>query len=326
MAVTVAYTGESDSLTLKEVYNSTLAELMAANPLICAGEADIANGMWSPNLQKMKDAYPYRFFDAGIQEADMVGIACGMSAGGKIPYVHSFAPVITRRVYDVVFVSGAYAKLNVRLIGSDPGVTTAFNGGTHMSFEDVGIMRCIPGMTIVDVTDGVMLRDLLRQTASRYGMFYFRVARGLKPPAVYGADSTFSFGKANTLREGTDLTIIAAGILVAEALRAADLLKARGISARVVDIFTIKPVDAECIRNCAAETGAIVTAENHNIIGGLGSAVAEVLALHGPACPVAMAGVADEFGEVGPMDYLIKRFGLNAETIVEKAHMALKRK
>jgi transketolase len=326
MAFTVTYNGESDSLTLKEVYNSTLAELMAANRLICVGEADIANGMWSPNLQKMKETYPYRFYDAGIQEADMVGIACGMSAGGKIPYVHSFAPFITRRTYDVIFVSGAYGKLNVRLIGSDPGVTAAFNGGTHMSFEDVGIMRCIPGMTIVDITDGAMLRDVLRQTAVLYGMFYFRVARGLKPPSIYGKDSTFSFGKANPLREGKDLTIIAAGMLVAEALRAADMLKSKGISARVVDIFTIKPIDVELIQRCAAETGAIVTAENHNITGGLGSAVAEVLALRGPACPVEMVGVLDEFGEVGPMEYLIQRFGLNAETIVEKAQKALKRK
>ncbi|MDR2109820.1 MAG: transketolase family protein [Spirochaetaceae bacterium] len=326
MAFTVVYNGECDPIPLKEVYAETLRDLMEKNSAVCAGEADIANGMWAPNTQKMRERYPDRFYDVGIQEADMVGIACGLSAGGKIPYVHSFAPFVTRRTYDVIFVSGAYGHLNIRLIGSDPGVTAVYNGGTHMCFEDVGIMRCIPQMTIVDITDGVMLEDVLRQSAGIYGMFYLRFARGIKAPAIYGKGSTFTFGKANVLREGSDLTIIASGILVSEALIAAEQLKAQGISARVVDIFTIKPIDTELIQKCAAETGAVVTAENHNIIGGLGSAVAEVLALKGPFCPVEMVGVQDEFGEVGDMKYLVKRFGLNAETIQKKALDVLKRK
>jgi transketolase len=326
MAFTVVYNGDCDPVPLKDVYSATLRDLMEKNPDICIGEADIANGMWAPNLQKMKEQYPYRFYDVGIQEADMVGIACGLSAGGKIPYVHSFAPFVTRRTYDVIFVSGAYAHLNVRLIGSDPGVTAIYNGGTHMCFEDVGIMRCIPQMTILDITDGVMLRDVLRQSAAAYGMFYLRFARGSKPPSVYGEGSSFTFGKANVLRDGSDLTIIAAGILVPEAMIAAEQLQAQGISARVVDIFTIKPIDAGLVRQCASETGAIVTAENHNIIGGLGSAVAETLALGGPFCPVEMVGVQDEFGEVGALDYLVKRFGLDAETIAGKARDAVKRK
>ncbi|MFP3041045.1 transketolase family protein [Treponema primitia] len=326
MSLTVVYNGDCDSLTLKEVYSGVLTELMASDSRICIGEADIANGMWAPITQKMRDTYPDRFYDTGIQEADMVGIACGLSAGGKVPYVHSFAPFVTRRTFDVIFVSGAYGKLNIRLIGSDPGVTATYNGGTHMSFEDVGIMRCIPHMTIVDITDGAMLKDVLTQSADIYGMFYFRFARGSKPPTIYGDGSTFSFGKANLLQDGSDVTIIACGMLVPEAMIAAEQLKSRGISAQVVDIFTIKPIDTQLIRDCAAKTGAVVTAENHNIIGGLGSAVAETLALHGPLCPIEMVGVQDEFGEVGSQNYLVKRFGLDAETIVQKTLTVLKRK
>lgn len=326
MSFTVIYNGQQDPAPLKEIYSGTLMDLMEKNPNICAGESDIANGMWSPNLQKMKDAYPNRFYDAGIQEANMVGVACGLSAAGKITFVHSFAPFVTRRTYDITFVSGAYAKSNVRLIGSDPGITTAYNGGTHMSFEDVGIMRCIPNMTIIDITDGAMLKDFMLRSAETKGMFYVRFARGSTPPTVYGKDSTFQFGKANMLCQGTDVTIFAAGIMVAESLEAAKELETIGVSARVVDIYTIKPIDARLVRECAAETGAIVTAENHNIIGGLGSAVAEVLTSQGPLCPVEMVGVQDEFGEVGSQDYLKKRFGLTSETIVKKALTAVKRK
>lgn len=326
ISFTVVYSGEKDKKPLKEVYSGTLSGLMENNPNICIGESDIANGMWAPNLQKMKDSYPYRFYDTGIEEANMVGVACGLSAAGKIPYVHSFAPFVTRRTFDTLFISGAYARLNVRLVGSDPGITTTYNGGTHMCFEDVGILRTIPQMTIVDITDGAMLKDVLLQTAETYGMFYIRFARGSAPPTVYGEGAAFAFGEGNLLREGTDVTLIASGIMVAEALEAAKELEARGISARVVDIFTIKPIDVQLVRKCSAETGAIVTAENHNVIGGLGSAVSEVLATRGPFCPVEMVGAQDEFGEVGGLDYLQKRFGLTAETIMKKALEAIKRK
>lgn len=318
MAIKVVYNGDLDSKPLKDVYTGALMELFPKNLNVVAGEADIGNGMWKPNYQFMKDTYGDRFFDVGIQEANLVGVAAGLSVTGKIPYIHTFAPFMTRRTYDIVFISGAYAKLNIRLIGSDPGITAAYNGGTHMAFEDVGIMRNIPDMTIIDITDGAMLRDVMLKTAEAYGMFYIRFARGSVPITVYDDVSEFEFGKANIIREGTDVTIIAAGIMVAEAMKAAEILKEKNISARVVDIFTIKPIDNDCIIKCAKETGAIVTAENHSVINGLGSAVADVLIKNEP-CPMAMVGVQDEFGEVGAQPYLAERFGLTAENIADNA-------
>jgi transketolase len=329
MAVTVVYDGATkEEDVFSNVYADTVGKMMEQNSKICVGEADLGLAVWGPEIFfKMKEAYPYRFYDVGIQEADMMGIACGLSAGGMIPFVHSFAPFVTRRTFDVLFISGAYARQNVKIYGSDPGITATFNGGTHMPFEDVGIMRCIPEMTIVDMTDATMLKDSLLKCAEIHGMFYFRFPRKAKPFKIYGDGSTFEFGKGNILRGGSDLTIVAVGgILVAEALAAAEKLKGEGVSARVVDPYTIKPLDKALIKKCALETGAIVTAENHNVIGGIGSAVAETLSMEGPACPMAAVGVMDEFGEVGPEDYLQKRFGLTSDVIVEKAKEVLKRK
>jgi transketolase len=314
-----------DPLALRFYYTGALKELMEKNPDICVGEADVANGMWKPDLEWLRDTYTDRVFDVGIQEGNLVGVAAGMCLTGKIPYIHTFAPFITRRAYDIIFVSGAYAKLNIRLIGSDPGVTAAYNGGTHMTFEDVGIMRNIPDITIVDITDGAMLRNAILQSAEAQGMFYFRFARGRTAAAIYDERQRFAFGKANVLTEGDDVSVIACGIMVEKALEASALLKKKGISARVVDIHTIKPLDKACVLRCAAETGALVTAENHSVINGLGSAVASVLATESP-CPLGMVGVRDEFGEVGDEDYLIERFGLRAEDIANCALRTLERK
>jgi transketolase len=220
--------------------------------------------------------------------------------------------------------SCAYAKLNVKIIGSDPGITAALNGGTHMPFEDVGIMRTIPGMTVIEPTDTVMLREMIAKIAEEYGTHYIRMARRIVTK-VYEAGSAFEIGKAVQIMDGSDLTIIAAGFCVAEAIKAAEIMAKRGISARVIDMFTIKPIDKEAIVKAAAETGAIVTAENHNILNGLGSAVAEVLAENRPA-PMERVGVEDIFGEVGPVDYLAERFGLTAGKIVKKAERVLSRK
>jgi transketolase len=221
--------------------------------------------------------------------------------------------------------SAAYAKLNVRIIGSDPGVTAAYNGGTHMPFEDMGIMRNIPEVTVLEPTDSTMLRDVIKQLADAYGVFYVRLMRK-NAVKVFEEGSRFEIGKAVTLREGQDATIIAiGGICVAESLEAAKALAARGISVRVLNMFTLKPVDREAVIRSAAETGAIVTAENHNIINGLGSAVAEVLAENIPA-PLERVGVQDIFGEVGPLDYLKQRFGLTASDIVKKVEKAIARK
>ncbi|MCJ7691024.1 MAG: transketolase family protein, partial [Clostridiaceae bacterium] len=230
----------------------------------------------------------------------------------------------SRRCYDQIFLSVGYSKLNVRIVGSDPGITAAFNGGTHMPFEDLGILRNIPNITILEPVDTAMLKDLLVQTAGLYGLFYIRLLRK-NAIKIYEDGSTFEIGKGVTLKEGKDVTIISTGIMVKEALDAAEKLEAEGISARVINMFTLKPIDEELIIKSARETGAIVTAENHSIINALGSAVAEVLGENIPV-PLERVGVKDLFGEVGPVDYLRERFGLTSENIYCSVKKILKRK
>lgn len=254
----------------------------------------------------------------------MAGVAAGMSATGLVPFIHTFGTFASRRIMDQIFVSAAYAKLNVRIIGSDPGVTASLNGGTHMPLEDMGMMRCIPEVTIIEPTDSVMLEDMVRQTKDKYGVFYLRLSRK-KCEKIFQDGSTFEIGKAAKVKEGKDVTIFATGIMVAEAVKAAEMLEKEGFSAAVSNMFTVKPVDKEAVIEAAQKTGAIVTAENHNIINGLGSAVAEVLCEN--ACvPLERVGVRDRFGEVGDVEYLKKTFGMTADDIVKSAKKAVSRK
>lgn len=310
--VTLSKTHEKDALEMRKVYCQSLIELAKENKDIVVLDADLSSSLGMNDFFK---SFPDRAYNVGVAEANLAGVAAGLSAAGKIPYAHSFAPFATRRCYDQIFVSCAYAQLNVRIIGSDPGVTAAFNGGTHMPFEDVGIMRNIPDMTILVPTDAAMLKDLLAQTSKLKGMFYIRLLRknGVK---FYEDGSHFEIGKGVILREGKDATIVACGIMVAEAMKAAELLEEKGISVRVVDMFTIKPIDKDLIIDSAKQTGMIFTAENHNIINGLGSAVAEVLAEHHP-CRMKRIGVKDKFGQVGSLDYLKEVYELRAEDIVK---------
>jgi len=306
---------------MRNAYCQTLIELARENERIVVLDADLMSSMGMVPFLK---EFPERTFNCGVQEADMMGIAAGLSITGKIPYSHTFGTFATRRCYDQVFMSGAYAKANVRIIGSDPGVTSAYNGGTHMPFEDLGIMRNIPEMSVIVPTDSVMLKDIIKQLVELYGMFYIRLLRK-NAIKIYKEGTTFKVGKAVKLKDGTDVTIIANGIMVAEALNAVYMLEEKGVSSRVLDMFTLKPIDKAGIIKCAKETGAIVTAENHNIINGLGSAVAEVLVENIPT-PMERVGVKDLFGEVGPVDYLKERFKLTASDIVKKAEKVLKRK
>ncbi|MBA7533448.1 Apulose-4-phosphate transketolase subunit B [subsurface metagenome] len=310
-----------EDVAMRDVYCQTLIELAKKNDQIVVLDADLMSSMGMiPFLKE----FPERTFNCGVQEANMIGVAAGLSATGKIPYAHTFGPFATRRCYDQVFLSGAYTKSNIRTIGSDPGVTAAYNGGTHMPFEDLGIMRNIPEMTIITPTDSIMLKNIIKQVAELYGMFYIRLLRK-NAIKIYEADQSFEIGKAIKLKEGTDVTIIANGIMVAEALNAAHIFEKKGISVRVIDMFTLKPIDKAGIIKFAKETGAIVTAENHNIINGLGSAVAEVLVENIPI-PMERVGVKDLFGEVGPVDYLKERFELTASDVVKKVEKVLKRK
>ncbi|MDR1211331.1 MAG: transketolase family protein [Spirochaetaceae bacterium] len=326
MAFTVVYDGSYDELQHKNYYAAALKDLLEKNPQVVVGEADIGLGLFGPDYYELRKKYGDRFFDVGIQEANLAGVAAGLSVTGKIPYIHSFSPFMSRRVYDTVFISLAYAKLNARLYGSDPGIVAAYNGGTHMSFEDVGIMRGIPGITIIDISDGVMLDFVLRDSAEKYGLFYIRGGRGFTSVKIYGSGSTFTYGKANLLREGSDVTIIASGIMVEKALHAAEQLKAGGISARVVDIFTIKPLDEDYILKCAEETKAIVVAENHRTATGLSAAVAGVIAREGIGIPFATVGVGDEFGQVGCEKDLAAYYKLTMEEIAAKAQFVAGKK
>jgi len=241
-----------------------------------------------------------------------------------VPFLHSFGVFTSRRILDQVYISCAFAGLNVKIVGADPGVTAAVNGGTHMALEDGGILRLVPGVTVLEPSDPVMMYKLTRAMAAHTGVDYLRMARK-KAVCLYEEDSEFEIGKAAILREGGDVTLIASGIMVYEALKAADRLRAEGVCATVVDMFTVKPLDVSTIVSCARRTGAVVTAENHNVIGYLGSAVAEALGEHCPV-PLERVGVMDRFGEVGTQEYLMERFQLTDEAIVMKARRAIARK
>lgn len=320
--VKVLQTHEKDSREMRAIYGETLTAVAAKNSKVVAINCDLCSSM---GLKSFAKVFPDRAINVGIQEANGCSMAGGMAAAGMIPFFNTFSVFATRRVYDQIFLCAAYPKLNVKIIGGDAGVSATSNGGTHMPFEDIGIMRVMPGVTIMEPSDGVMLQDLIRQMADSEGVQYLRFCRK-ETVKIYEEGSRFTIGKANIVREGTDATIITCGILVAEALKAAELLKDEGLNVRVVDMFTIKPIDAACILQCAAETGAIVTAENHQLIGGLSSAVAEVLAENQMAVPFEKVGIMDEFGEVGDMNYLMERFRLTAPHIAAAVRKAAARK
>lgn len=310
-----------DKQEMRQAYADALMAAMKSNPNVLALDCDLSSSVGTKALYK---ELPAQAFNCGIQEANACGMAAGLSSLGFIPFVHSFAVFTSRRMFDQAFLSCAYAGQNVKLIGGDAGVSAAFNGGTHMAFEDVGLMRTIPGAVVVEASDPVMMRNLVPQIVDHKGVVYLRMVRK-EVVRVYEDGSEFQLGKAAVIREGADVTIVACGIMVDEALKAAELLEAEGIQARVVDMFTIKPIDKDCIIESAAKTGAVVVAENHNMIGGLCSAVAEVLVENAPV-PMERVGIDESFGEVGTQRDLMKRFGLTAEVIVEKAKKAIARK
>lgn len=306
---------------MRDAYCKALMAMAEKDKRIVALDADLIG---SSGMKPFFAAYPDRAIQCGIAEANMIGVAAGLSLTGKVPFCHSFGPFATRRVCDQIYVSGAYAHLNIRIVGSDPGVTAAYNGGTHMPFEDMAVLRGIPEIVLLEPCDPVALDDIVRQLADVYGIYYIRMVRK-NSTAIYAPGSTFEIGKGNRLRNGTDVTLIASGIMVEEALIAAEQLAEEGVSARVVDMFTWKPIDEELIALCAEETGCIVTAENHNIYGGLGSAVAEAAAKTIPV-PIEMVGTDDRFGQVGNESFLRGEYRLTAARIVEAAKRAIERK
>lgn len=306
---------------LRKVYAETLEEMMRENGDIIYLEADLAGAIGTTGLFH---SMPEQAFDVGIMEANMIGVGAGMSIKGKIPFMHSFGTFASRRCADQVFLSGCYNHANIKIVGSDPGITAETNGGTHMPLEDVGIYRSFPGITILDVAEPNLLRGMLRSMAQEYGVMYIRFPRKGKT-CYYEERQSFSIGKGIIVRDGTDVTVIASGIEVVEALLAAEELAEEGIQVRVVDMFTVKPLDEELVLSCARETNAIVTAENHNKIGGLGSAVAEVLAENIPI-PFKRVGVPDCFGEVGSLGFLSEKFGISRKDIKEAVKEVLMKK
>ncbi len=258
---------------LRETYVDLLEEYAQKDDRLVIVEADL---MKAAGTTRFGEKYPEKTVNVGIAEANMIGTAAGLAAMGKIPFTHTFTPFSTRRVCDQVTLSVAYAGLNVKIMGSDPGVTAELNGGTHMSMEDVAVMRNIPGMTIVEPTDSAQLRKAFPQIMYHDGPVYIRLLRR-NAVKIFDENCDFQLGKGIVMREGGDVTIIASGIMTAEALEAADELEKEGIYAEVLNIHTVKPLDTELVLKSAAKTGAVVTAENHSILNGLGGAVAEVL-------------------------------------------------
>ncbi|MGN0672293.1 MAG: transketolase family protein [Anaerovoracaceae bacterium] len=319
----VKFTGTltNSDTEMRKAYCDTLIEEAEKNDNIVMINCDLCSSM---GLKPFRAKFPERSINVGIEEANGVSMAGGLSAAGMVPFFNSFSVFASRRVYDQIFMSCAYPKLNVKIMGGDAGVSATNNGGTHMPFEDMGILRTMPGVTVIEPSDPVQMKFVVKEIANTYGVHYVRFTRK-NPAALYEEGSDFEIGKAVVHSEGKDVTIIACGLEVAEALKAADILESEGISATVIDMFTIKPIDRECIVKYAKETGAVVTAENHQITNGLGSAVAEVLAEDCPT-PMERIGARDEFGEVGPQDYLMERFALTAPHIAEAARKVIKKK
>ncbi len=307
-----------DNIEMRKVYGNVVREKIVENTPIIALEADLMSAMAMDGVHR---DHPQHVINCGIMEANVIGVAAGLSLTGRVPFVHTFTAFASRRCFDQLFMSLDYQKNNVKVIASDAGVTACHNGGTHMSFEDMGIVRGLANSIVLEVTDAVMFRDILQQLVDLKGFYWVRTIRK-QATQVYKEGSTFTIGKANLLRDGDDITLIANGIMVAEALKAAEMLARDGISAAVIDMFTLKPIDKEIIQQYAAKTGKIITCENHSIHNGLGSAVAEVLVEHTPV-PMRRVGVKERYGQVGTQDFLQQEYGLTAEHILEAAKQLL---
>ena len=317
----VIYNGGPDVRSFKDVLSKVIPQMLDEDPNVIYLDADLMSCIGTAKYAK---AHPDRAINCGIAEANMAGIASGLAAAGFKPICHSFGPFASRRCFDQVFMSAGYAHNDITMIGSDPGVCATYNGGTHMPFEDMALYRSIPGATVVDVTDAVMLENILPKLVELPGVKYLRVNRK-NNDLMYEEGSEFEIGKGVVVKEGADAVIIAAGYMVGAALKAAKILEEKGISAAVIDMFTVKPLDEALVVEYAKKTGCVITAENHNKIGGLYSAVAECLVGCCPV-PVGYVAVEDEFGEVGPIDYLAERFGLTAEHIVDVVEKTVVRK
>ena len=307
----------ADKIATREAYGNALAELGEKYDFVVL-DADLAA---ATKTGVFKKKFPERFFDCGIAEGNMMTVAAGLAAAGKVPFASTFAMFAAGRAFEQIRNSIGYPHLNVKIGATHAGITVGEDGATHQCLEDIGTMRTIPGMTIINPCDDVEARAAVQAAIEFDGPCYLRFGR-YAVPVINGEDYKFEIGKGVTLADGKDVTIIATGITVAMALEAKELLKADGIDARVINIHTIKPLDTELVVKAAKETGAIVTAEEHNIIGGLGSAVCEAVCEAAPV-PVVRVGVNDTFGRSGKVPPLLEMYGLTAQNIAENAKKAV---
>lgn len=304
---------KQEKMATRQAYGKALVEIGAENPNLVVMDADLSKSTMTAEFAK---TYPERFFNMGIAEQNLYAAACGLALSGKTVCASTFAMFAAGRAFEIIRNSIGYTHANVKVCATHAGITVGEDGASHQTFEDIALMRTIPGMTVVNPSDGASAKALLRQVIDMEGPAYVRLGRAAVP-VFYDdeAASKIKLGKGNCLRDGKDVTIIATGIMVNEAMIAAGQLADKGIDARVIDIHTIKPIDEEIIVRAASETGLIVTAEEHSVIGGLGSAVAEVVV---KKCPVkmAMVGQQDTFGESGKPDELKAKYGMTAADIV----------
>lgn len=315
---TYTYTQKKDT---RSGFGAGLAELGRTNPNVVALCADLVGSL---KMNTFIEENPERFFQVGIAEANMMGIAAGLTIGGKIPFTGTFANFSTGRVYDQIRQSIAYSNKNVKICASHAGLTLGEDGATHQILEDIGLMKMLPGMVVINPCDYNQTKAATIAIAAHQGPVYLRFGRPAVP-IFTPEDQKFEIGKALLLQEGTDITLIATGHLVWEALEAAKVLNEKGISAEVLNIHTIKPLDEEAILKSVAKTACVVTAEEHNFLGGLGESVARVLALNKP-CPQEFVATEDTFGESGTPSQLMQKYGLDSNAIVNKALKVIQRK
>ena len=302
----------ADKQATRQAYGEVLVELGANNKDLVVMDADLSKSTMTVGFSK---AFPERFFNMGIAEQNMYGVAAGLAASGKTVVASTFAMFATGRAFEIIRNSIGYPHLNVKICATHAGVTVGEDGASHQAIEDIALMRTIPGMTVLNPSDGVSARKAVEAAVAMEGPVYVRLGRAAVP-IVYDEDMDFEIGKGILVKDGTDVTIVATGIMVNEAMQAAEKLEEEGISTRIIDIHTIKPIDEEIIVKAAKETKGIVTAEEHSIIGGLGSAVAEVTAKNAPA-KIRMIGIQDRFGQSGKPDQLMAEYNLTADDIVK---------
>jgi len=311
----------AEKIATRQAYGDTLVELGRENPDIVVLDADLSKSTMTAGFAK---AYPERFFNAGIAEQNLMGMAAGLATTGKVPFASTFAVFAAGRAFEQVRNTICYPKLNVKIAASHAGITVGEDGGSHQSVEDLALMRALPNMTVIAPADAVETAKAVRAAAAHRGPVYIRLSR-LATPVIFGADYQFEIGKAVVVREGKDVSLFSTGTMLAAALAAADRLADEGIRAEVVNVATLKPLDARTILASLAKTGCGVTCEEHSIIGGLGSAVAELVVENDPL-PLTRVGILDVFGESGKPDELLQRFGLTADDIVIAARRVFQRK